>query len=148
VALSVSKKNDFSFGRCSPTGSIAVAERLSLLWTFSLGLDESTGSLHQRRSCWQAARASTHSNLARHAGFPPCPTMSEETKMREMLAEWMRAMRKRDQLLDLSERLRVVQDEAGIQFSTYDEVCGELDRANAELERLQALLTNWGLSGT
>jgi hypothetical protein len=74
--------------------------------------------------------------------------MSEEATMREMLADWMRAMRKRDQLLDLSERLRLVQAESGIQFSTYQEVCGELDRANAELERLQALLTNWGVSGS
>jgi hypothetical protein len=74
--------------------------------------------------------------------------MSEEATMREMLADWMRAMRKRDQLLDLSERLRIVQDEAGIQFSTYEEVCGELERANAELERLQTLLTNWGVSGS
>jgi hypothetical protein len=75
-------------------------------------------------------------------------TMSEQARMRELLADWMRAMRKRDQLIELTERLRVVQDESGIQFSTYDEVCLELERADAELQRLQLLLTDWGVSGS
>lgn len=66
--------------------------------------------------------------------------------MKELLAEWMRAMRKRDQLVELKERLRVLLKESGIQLSAYNEVCLELERADAELARLQTLLTNWGIS--
>ena len=72
--------------------------------------------------------------------------MSDETRMKELLAEWMRAMRKRDQLMELKERLHVLLKESGIQLSAYNEVCLELERADAELARLQTLLTNWGNS--
>lgn len=60
-------------------------------------------------------------------------------------------MRRRDQLKDLAERLRVVQNESGLIFSTHSEIVEELERAESELAQLQDELVNpseKGVSGS